>query len=139
MSGYGFGKKPTPDKSEEGQTGEGDRLDFSGLARTPVTLDPAREEAAIRRGDALGFVDRGASAQDRPEAATESPGDTSGTRRRRRSTQPQVSVFIKGPKDTLDWFIEYTNQRGHRSYWEALEEFRSLVDGERPDEQSPNR
>lgn len=130
MSGYGFGKKPAPDRSEEGQAGEGDRLDFSGLARTPVTIDPAREEAAIRRGDALGFVDRGASAQDRPEAATGSPGDTSSTRRRRRSTQPQVSVFIKGPKDTLDWFIEYTNQRGHRSYWEALEEFRSLVDGE---------
>lgn len=138
MSGYGFGKKPTADKTEEGQAGEGDRLDFSGLARTPVTLDPAREEAAIRRGDALGFVDRGASAQDQLEAATESPSDT-GTRRRRRSTQPQVSVFIKGPKDTLDWFIEYTNQRGHRSYWEALEEFRLLVDGERLDEQSPEK
>lgn len=138
MSGYGFGKKPTPGKSEEGQAGEGDRLDFSGLARTPVALDPAREEAAIRRGDALGFVDRGASAQDRLEATTESSSGT-GSRRRRRSTQPQVSVFIKGPKDTLDWFIEYTNQRGHRSYWEALEEFRSLVDGDEPNEQSPDK
>ena len=127
MSGYGFGKKTTPGKSEETEAGEGDRLDFSGLARTPVTLDPAQEEAAIRRGDALGFVDRGASAQERLETATENPSDTSGTRRRRRSTQPQVSVFIKGPKDTLDWFIEYTNQRGHRSYWEALEELRSLI------------
>jgi len=127
MSGYGFGKKPTVGKAEEAEAGEGDRLDFSGLVRTPVTLDPAREEAAIRRGDALGFVDRGASAQDRPEAATDGPSATS-TRRRRRSTQPQVSVFIKGPKDTLDWFIDYTNQRGHRSYWEALEEFRLLVD-----------
>jgi len=130
MSGYGFGKKPTTGKTEEADAGEGDRLDFSGLARTPVTLDPAREEAAIRRGDALGFVDRSASGKDRLEAATENPGDT-GTRRRRRSTQPQVSVFIKGPKDTLDWFIEYTNQRGHRSYWQALEEFRSLTDNDK--------
>jgi len=127
MSGYGFGKKPAGEKPGEAQTGEGDRLDFSGLSRTPVTLDPAREEAAIRRGDALGFVDRGASAQSGSEITPDSASDASGTRRRRRSTQPQVSVFIKGPKDTLDWFIEYTNERGHRSYWEALEEFRTLV------------
>jgi len=86
--------------------------------------DPEREEAAIRRGDALGFVDR--------DAASSATGEMSGEttpRRRRRSAQPQVSVFIKGPKDTLDWFVEYTNQRGHRSYWETLEEFRALVEG----------
>ncbi|KTR81983.1 hypothetical protein GGR39_003301 [Novosphingobium fluoreni] len=127
MSGYGFGKKPAGDKPADEAPGEGDRLDFSGLSRTPVTLDPAREEAAIRRGDALGFVDRGASAQSASDVTPDSASDASGTRRRRRSTQPQVSVFIKGPKDTLDWFIEYTNERGHRSYWEALEEFRAMV------------
>lgn len=124
MSSYGFGKKPGGGKTDETGEGEGDRLDFSGIARMPVTLDPAREEAAIRRGDALGFVDRGAASG----APIEDAGDMGGPRRRRRSAQPQVSVFIKGPKDTLEWFIEYTNQRGHRSYWEALEEFRSLVD-----------
>jgi len=121
MSGYGFGKKSGSRKPDEAGSEEGDRLDFSGIARTPVSLDPVREEAAIRRGDALGFVDRGTS--------LEAPQDAvSGARRRRRSVQPQISVFIKGPKDTLEWFIEYTNQRGHRSYWEALEEFRSLVE-----------
>lgn len=123
MSGYGFGKKAAPSgKIDDGGAGQENRLNFSGLVRQPVTLDPAREEAAIRRGDALGFVDRAASA----ETQDDSPA---GTRRRRRSAQPQVSVFIKGPKDTLDWFIEYTNQRGHRSYWEALEEFRAMAEG----------
>lgn len=130
MSGYGFGKKTAGDgKKEETGAGEGDRLDFSGLARKPVTLDPEREEAAIRRGDALGFVDRGAASPSSPENAIQSAGDAAGTRRRRRSAQPQISVYIKGPKDTLEWFVEYTNQRGYRSYWEALEEFRSLVSG----------
>jgi hypothetical protein len=128
MSGYGFGKKPTGGAGANTGAGEGagepERLDLSGIVRAPVQLDPEREEAAIRRGDALGFVDR--------DAASSVTGETSGEtapRRRRRSAQPQVSVFIKGPKDTLDWFVEYTNQRGHRSYWETLEEFRALVEG----------
>ncbi len=112
MSGYGFGKKSvgntdTPPSDEQ-------RLDFSSIRRAPVTVDPQREEAAIQRGDALGFVDRGTATAE-------------GARRRRRSTQPQVSVFIKGPKDTLEWFIDYTNERGHRSYWETLEEFRAMA------------
>lgn len=123
--GYGFGKRPISKGAATGGSGSGnDRLDLNGIVRAPVTVDPAREEAAIRRGDALGFVDRGTAAV--------IPGGGAGSttpRRRRRSTQPQVSVFIKGPKDTLDWFIEYTNERGHRSYWETLEEFRTLVKG----------
>lgn len=116
MSGYGFGKKLANGTGSNSETSAPDeqRLDFSGIRRAPVTVDPAREEAAIQRGDALGFVDRSAAMED-------------GARRRRRSTQPQISVFIKGPKDTLDWFIDYTNERGNRSYWETLEEFRSLV------------
>ena len=124
MSGYGFGKKPT-DKSTGG-AGEADRLDFSGIERAPVTVDPAREEAAIRRGAALGFVDRSVVIE---------PIGQNPVGRRRRATQPQISVFIKGPQDTLDWFIEYTNQRGHRSYWQTLEEFRALVE-EKPKDAS---
>lgn len=124
MSSYGFGKKAAADSNaDENEAGEGARLDFSGISRTPVALDPEREEAAIRRGDALGYVDRGTPTDGSSEGLNE-PG---APRRRRRSAQPQISVFIKGPKDTLEWFIEYTNQRGHRSYWEALEEFRTLV------------
>ncbi len=115
MSGYGFGKKSVGSVGSNSETPEIDKksLDFSGIRRASVAVDPEREEAAIQRGDALGFVDRGAS--------------TGEGRRRRRSTQPQISVFIKGPKDTLEWFIGYTNERGHRSYWETIEEFRALA------------
>jgi len=105
-------------------SGELQRPVRSEIERAPIKLDPAQEEAPIRRGDVLGFVDR--------DAASSVTSETSGEaapRRRRRSAQPQVSVFIKGPKDALDWFVEYTNQRGHRSYWETLEEFRALVEG----------
>ena len=123
MSGYGFGKKPAS-KADDATPSE-DRLDFSGIRREPLSVDPALEEAAIRRGAALGFVDRGEGGGSLPGPATadEAP------RRRRRSAQPQINVYIKGPKDTLDWFVEYTNQRGHRSYWQTLEEFRMLVEG----------
>lgn len=58
MTSYGFGKKSSDgtDTTPEIRTSNGQRLDFSGIRRAPVTLDPAREEAAIQRGDALGFA-----------------------------------------------------------------------------------
>lgn len=108
---YGFGKKPSAAPVDEG------RLDLSGITRTPLPIDPAREAAALERGAALGFVDRG-----------DSGAGEGAVVRRRRQTAPQSSVYIKGPKDTLDWFIEYTNQRAHRSYWQTLEEFRAMVE-----------
>lgn len=115
MSGYGFGKKPAaPAKTDE------TRLDLSGIVRAPLAVDPAREAVAMARGDALGFVDRG------EQAAGE--GAEPGIRRRRQ-TVPQASLYIKGPKDTLDWFIDFTNQRGHRSYWQTIAELRELVEG----------
>lgn len=113
--GYGFGKKASP-KADESKPIEEERLDFSGIARTPVTLDPEREKAAIDRGTKLGFVDRGAG-----EAAE------TGVRRRRQPAL-QTTVYIKGPKETLDWFVEYTNERGHRSYWQTLAEFREMIE-----------
>lgn len=120
MSGYGFGKKPAGGAKDDGAgESKSDRLDLTGIERKPVVVDPAREEAALARGAALGFVDR--------SPGRDEPTPASTTRRRRRPAQPQASVFIKGPQDTLDWFVEYTNQRGHRSYWEALEEFRAMV------------
>ncbi|GGZ18130.1 MULTISPECIES: hypothetical protein [Bacteria] len=121
-SGYGFGKKPADASKEAGAgqgAGETARLDLSGIERGPVVVDPAREQAALARGAALGFVDRSAGEEAGAETA----------KRRRRAASPQGSVFIKGPQDTLDWFIDYTNQRGHRSYWQTLEEFRALVEG----------
>lgn len=123
MSGYGFGRKPARAAGAGEGGDEAQRLDLSGIERRPVVVDPAREEAALARGAALGFVDRAAG----ETAESASPG---ASRRRRRPAQPQGSVFIKGPQDTLDWFIDYTNRRGHRSYWQTLEEFRALVERE---------
>jgi hypothetical protein len=113
MSGYGFGKKPTtPAKPAD------DTLDLTGITRAPLPLDPAREEAAMARGAALGFVERGEAGSVTGE----------GTVRRRRQATPQASLYIKGPKETLDWFIEFTNERGHRSYWQTIAEFREMVE-----------
>jgi hypothetical protein len=91
------------------------------------TLGPAWEEATTRRATDAGVIDQRESTQNQHENVTGNMNNISGTRRRRRSTQPQVSVFIKGPKNILDWFINYTNERGHRSYWETLEEFRLMM------------
>ena len=113
MSSYGFKKSaPVPAKEELG-----DKLDLSGIRRAPVALDPQREEEAVVRGAAMGFVDR-----------DERPAEAGGGRptRRRREAVPQGNLFIKGPQDTLDWFVEFTNARGHRAYWQALEELRAL-------------
>lgn len=116
MSGYGFGKKPV----------KPDMLDLSGITRAPLPLDPVREEAAVARGTALGFVDRGEKAGGGNKAAN---GTGDAPVRRRRQAAPQSSLYIKGPKETLDWFVEFTNRRGHRSYWQTLAEFRELVEG----------
>ena len=125
MSGYGFGKRLPSGTNDAGGADALEPLDFSGIERRPLTVDPAREEAAIRRGDALGFVDRAVRETDDSGAGAEA-GEGERTRRRR-AREPQISVYIKGPKDTLEWFIDYTNRRGHRSYWESLEELRSLA------------
>jgi hypothetical protein len=108
MSGYGFGKAS---KSEP--KADADALDLSGISREPVATDPRREEAAMQRGAALGFVDRG-----------------EGPLRRRRQAAPQGSVYIKGPKDTLDWFVQFTNERGHSAYWQTIAEFREMVEAQ---------
>lgn len=118
MSGYGFGKRAganTPASTDE-------PLDLSGIRREPLPADPKREAAAIERGAALGFVDR---AEREPTAPIEgSP------RRRRQAAPPQGSVYVKGPKETIDWFVNFTNERGHRSYWQTIAEFRAMIEGQ---------
>ncbi|MET1081446.1 MAG: hypothetical protein ABWY12_00060 [Burkholderiales bacterium] len=113
MSGYGF-KKPNAASADE----VADKLNLSGLSKAPLRIDRVREEEAIARGAAMGFVDR---AQGEGENVSARPS------RRRRETVAQGNLFIKGPQETLDWFVEFTNQRGHRSYWQALEELRALT------------
>ncbi len=113
MSAYGF-KKPAPSKEDQGA----DKLDLTGLDRVRVDVDPQREADAVARGAAMGFVDR---AERDERAAEERPV------RRRRETVKQGNLFIKGPQSTLDWFVDFTNQGGHRSYWEALEQLRAIA------------
>ena len=119
MTSYGFGKKRTPAT----ENGKGtDQIDLAGIKRQPVTVDPKLEEDAIKRGAAMGFVDRAERSDEDPIV---------GTRvaiRRQRKTSAKRDLYIKGPAETLDWFIQYTNDRGHRAYWEALEELRALVE-----------
>lgn len=119
MTSYGFGKKPTP-TSENGKSI--DRIDLAGINRQPVTVDPKREEDAIKRGAAMGFVDRAERSEADPII------EARGVIRRRRKMSAKRDLYIKGPAETLDWFIQYTNERGHRAYWEALEELRTLVE-----------
>jgi hypothetical protein len=113
MSGYGF-KKPNAASADD----VAGKLNLSGLSKAPLRVDPVKEEEAVARGAAMGFVDR---------AQGESEGVPVRPSRRRRETVAQGNLFIKGPQETLDWFVDFTNQRGHRAYWQALEELRALA------------
>lgn len=104
MSGYGFRKKPPV---QQAVTGDDVLLDFSGIERGPLAINPVREEARMRRGDALGFIDRTASGRTGAEIRVAENGSA----RRRCTCEPQINVYVKEPKDTLEWF-EYTNRRG---------------------------
>ncbi|MBB5712059.1 hypothetical protein [Sphingomonas xinjiangensis] len=116
---YGF-KRPSRGDGAGGNP-EAQKLDLGGFRRNPVEVSPEQEAAAVARGDAIGFVDR-------------SQGEHGSLRvqqgrgvRRRKDAVPSRSLYIKGPEELLDWFIELTNERGYRSYWQALEEFRELL------------
>lgn len=39
-----------------------------------------------------------------------------------------VAVMISTMSAALADAVRYTNQRGHRSYWQTLEEFQAMVD-----------
>ena len=106
MSAYNFDKTKKPRSQPDAGV-----VDLTGISREPMTADPRREEEAIQRGTELGFVDRG-----------------EGPVRRRRKAAPQTSVYIKGPRDTLDWFVRFTNERGHSAYWQTIAEFREMIE-----------
>ena len=113
MSNYGFGKRDKPENSSSTKP-----FDLSGLPRGPVTIDPVREDAAIRKGEEIGFTDRG---------QLELP------KRRRRKKMVTANVFIKGPADLIAWLDEYTEQQGHSAYWRSLADFKKLVEEKRGD------
>jgi hypothetical protein len=105
---YGFGRKP-PLATQT--------ANFDHVPRGPVMLDPTAEEAALQRGEALGFVNR---------EAVELQTDQTRPVRRRRVAAPISTVFIKGPKEVIDWFIEYTNRGGYPAYWHGIAELKRL-------------
>jgi hypothetical protein len=86
-------------------------LDLSGLPRDAPVPHPADEQKAVARGEALGFIDRG-----------------SGKTRRRPPPPPAASLYIKGPEEVIDWFIRYTESRGHRAYWQSLADLKEIVE-----------
>ena len=80
MTSYGFGKKtPAPVKPAD-ET----RLDLSEIVRAPLSVDPIREAAAMARGDALGFVDRGDQAVQKQVGEAPNRTCVAGGRRPRR-------------------------------------------------------
>ena len=105
MSGdFGFGKRHN--KSTETAAD-----DLSGIPKGPIRLSDETTAAAERAGEGLGF---------RSQLETKVPKSTG----RRIVAKPSKSIFIKGPEDTIDWFVEFTNQHNFRSYWEAIEELK---------------
>ena len=117
---YGFGKnKPSVENLARGP--EKEMLDISGFDRKPLSIDREREKDAVERGEKIGFVDRGEGrAQPNPELQPVS--------RRRKAPAPTGTVFIKGPKDVVDWFIQFSVESGHRSYWETIAKFREMAE-----------
>ncbi|MBY0307042.1 MAG: hypothetical protein K2W86_18075 [Sphingomonas sp.] len=117
MTDYGFPKK-----------GEGASRppELERLPRGPVPLDADREADALRRGEGLGFVNR------EPSSDTEANVGPDGPVRRRRGAVPTKSIFIKGPKPIIDWFIEFSNRGGYDAYWEALRALKERYDDHQP-------
>ena len=107
MSGYGFGsKKPAGDTA----TGT---MDLGGLPSSLPPLKREDEARAVAVGETLGFVDRG-----------------QGVRRRKPPAMPSVNLYVKGPQDIIQWFIDYTDAQGHSAYWKSIEDFKRHMEGE---------
>ena len=114
MTDFGF-KKPAGGPGE--QKGKG--IDVSGLPSGPVPLDPMRERAAVVRGEALGFTDRGQGAES---------GQGRAGRRKRPAPPPSQVLYIRAPQDLAEWFERYTEGRGYRALWQSIQDFRDMIE-----------
>lgn len=102
MSSYGFGsKKPA------------DAMDLGGLPRSLPPLKREEEARAVAVGETLGFVDRG-----------------QGGRRRKPPAVPSMNLYVKGPQDVIQWFIDYTDAQGHSAYWKSIKDFKRYMEAE---------
>lgn len=113
MTDFGFSKGGDKTKGEGASPS---KLDLGGMPKGPIQNDPMRERDAMTRAEAVGFTDRG---QGRAIV------------RRKRVAQPTATVYVKGPEELIEWFISYTESKGHSAYWKAIEDFRALVEGDR--------
>jgi hypothetical protein len=104
MTNYGFSKKS--------ETTSSSKMDLTKLPTTLPSFTPAQEREAIKKGERLGFTDRGQAR-------------ISG---RRRKAQETANLYVKGPIDTIEWLIQYTEDKGHSAYWRSIEDFRKLVE-----------
>lgn len=50
-------------------------------------------------------------------------------KRRRPAAGPVRTIYIRAPEETANWFTAYTNARGHRAFWQSIEDLRALVEG----------
>lgn len=111
MTDFGFSKGPDKTKGEAGPPA---KLDLGGMPKGPIVNDRMMEREAMERAERVGFTDR---------------GQGRGVVRRKRVAQPTATVYVKGPEELIEWFIGYTESKGHSAYWKAIEDFRAMVEG----------
>ena len=111
MTDFGFGKGGAKPKAEAAAP---TNLDLGGMPNGPIENDRMRERDAMERAERVGFTDR---------------GQGRGIVRRKRVAQPTATVYVKGPEELIEWFIHYTESKGHSAYWKAIEDFRAMVEG----------
>lgn len=89
--------------------------DFSDIPKGPLTVSPDKEKQILDASEEQGFKSREPSAE---------PGDSEQGVRRAKAAVKSRSIFIKGPEELIDWFISYTNDGDHSSYWKALQDLK---------------
>lgn len=96
------------------------KIDMQGLDMSPIALSLEKEQAAIAKGEQLGYVAREAIPPGPPNLAPEASSV------RRRKKVPTKAILVTGPVSVIDKFIEYANESGATSYWQAIENLLAL-------------
>ena len=111
MTDFGF-------KKERDTEPKGKGIDLSGIPSGALPVDPALERDAIKRGEVLGFTDRGQAGAERGR----------GGRRKRPAPVPQRPIYIRAPEELADWFEACTEERGHKALWQSIQDFRDMLE-----------
>lgn len=92
-----------------------EKADFSGIPKGPLKVSPEEEAKILEESDKRGFRSR----ENKPAEAEATPNV-----RRSKGAVKSRSIYIKGPEELMDWFVEFTNEGDFNSYWEALEDLK---------------